>query len=53
MSNSEKISTRHGDLEVEKAVQGEHLVMTLSAHLDQGCLFHWGLARDPKGVVER
>jgi len=49
MSDSEKLSTRHGHLEVEKAVQGERLVMTVSAHLEQECLFHWGLARDPKG----
>jgi alpha-glucan,water dikinase len=49
MSNFENISTRHGDLKVGKKVQGDRLEMTLNFHLDQECLFHWGLSRVPKG----
>jgi alpha-glucan,water dikinase len=49
MPNSERIATLHGDLEVEIEVQDNRLEMTLTFHIDQECLFHWGLSRVPKG----
>jgi alpha-glucan,water dikinase len=49
VSNSEKIATRHGDVEVEKKVRGELLEITLDFHTNQECLFHWGLSRFPNG----
>jgi alpha-glucan,water dikinase len=49
MSNSEKIATSHGDVEVGKKVQDNRLEVTFTFHVDQECLFHWGLSRVPKG----
>jgi alpha-glucan,water dikinase len=49
MSNTEKIATRHGDLTVEKKVWDKGLEVILNFHIDQECLFHWGLVRIPKG----
>jgi alpha-glucan,water dikinase len=49
MSNSEKIATRHGDVEVVKKVQDNRFEVTVNFHIDQDCLFHWGLTLVPKG----
>jgi alpha-glucan,water dikinase len=49
MPNSENIATRHGDLKVEKKVQGNRFEVTVNFHIVQDCLFHWGLSRVPKG----
>jgi alpha-glucan,water dikinase len=49
MSNSEKVATRHGDVEVVKKRQGNRFDVTVNFHTDQDCLFHWGLTRVPKG----
>jgi alpha-glucan,water dikinase len=49
MPNSEKIATRHGDLEVGKKGHARHLEVALAFHLDQECLFHWGLSPSPEG----
>jgi alpha-glucan,water dikinase len=49
MPSSENIATRHGDVEVVKKVQGNRFEVTVNFHIDQDCLFHWGLTRVPKG----
>jgi alpha-glucan,water dikinase len=49
MPNVERIATRHGDLEVGKKGHGKHLEVTIAFHLDQECLFHWGLSPSPEG----
>jgi alpha-glucan,water dikinase len=49
MPSSENIATRHGNVEVVKKGQGNRLEVTMNFHVDQDCLFHWGLTRHPKG----
>lgn len=50
MSISETIATQYGKLRVEKKVQENRLEMTLDFHMDQECVFHWGLAHVPDGT---
>jgi alpha-glucan,water dikinase len=49
MSESEKITTHHGELEVGKEAEGERLRLTLTFHLGEDCLLHWGLSLTPNG----
>jgi alpha-glucan,water dikinase len=49
MSSSERIVTRHGELEVGKKTEGERLTLTLNFRLAEDCLLHWGLSRTPNG----
>jgi len=46
----EKISTRYGDIAVEKRPRGNRLKIILSFDSNRECVFHWGLSGSPGGA---
>ena len=47
MNGSEKIKTRHGDIDVRKSVKDDKQEVNLYFHIGMECVIHWGLSRGP------